>query len=50
MSYDASYQLAIKAVTKSLQKCRHAHIIRVVSELTYPTFLRKVLISVYLLA
>ena len=48
MLYDASYQLVIKAVTKSLQKCRHAYIIRVVSQLTYPKFLRKVFVSVYL--
>ena len=48
MSYDASYQLVIKVVIKSLQKCGHVHIICVFSQLTYPTFLRKVFVSGYL--
>jgi hypothetical protein len=48
MSYNASYQLVIKEVTKSLQKYRHAYIIRVLRQLTYPTFLKKVFVSVYL--
>jgi hypothetical protein len=35
-------------INKLLQKCIHAHIICVVSQLIYPTFLRKVFISGYL--
>jgi hypothetical protein len=48
MSYNASYQSIIKETTKLLQKRRHVHIIRVVSQLTYPTFLRKTFVSFYL--
>jgi hypothetical protein len=46
-SYNASYQPIIKAVTK-LYKNRHAHVICLLSQLTYYTFLRKAVISVYL--
>jgi hypothetical protein len=39
MPYYASYQLIIKAVTK-LYKSRHAHIIRMLNQLIYHTFLK----------
>jgi hypothetical protein len=39
MSYYASYQLIIKAVTK-LYKSKHAHIIRMLNQLIYHTFLK----------
>jgi hypothetical protein len=48
LSNNASYQhVNIKAITKLLQN-RYAHIIHAVSQLTYPTFLRKIFVSVYL--
>ena len=47
MSYYVSYQLIIKAITK-LYKSRHTHIIRMLNQLIYHTFLRKVVVNIYL--